>query len=547
MTPVVELKSLSLRISDADILSNVDLELRQGEITGLVGRSGSGKSMTALATMGLAPSHAQVCGEVYLSETNLLEKSDRAMNAVRGAEIAMVFQEPMTALNPLQTIGAQVAETIFIHSDLPKSTAMEKAAALLARVGLPPETIPPTRYPHELSGGQRQRVVIAIAIAMKPAVLIADEPTTALDVTTQAEILSLLKEIVEEEKTALLLITHDLAAIAQIADRIAVIKHGTIVETFSPQAFFTAQDGSAASELLPKPVERPLKTSHSGPKDTSKSILQARNISCDYALPRQSMFSPNPSFRAVNNASLQLQKGEHLAVVGESGSGKSTLARALLGLHPLAEGAVTISDELFPQTDKAAMRRLRRKIQIVFQDPYSSFNPRHTVSQIIAEPFHLFDAPLAKTDAEKQISEALVAVGLNPDDAQKRPHQFSGGQRQRIAIARALIARPEIIILDEATAALDAAARWRVLDLLMRLTETHGLTYIFITHDLSVVRDVADRVVVMRNGRIIETNTTEAIFSDPQEAYTRQLIAAAPDLSLYNASQTVGNETQGQA
>lgn len=526
MTPVLEIKSLSLRINGAEILSGVDLELNAGDIAGLVGRSGSGKSMTALAIMGLAPQQAEISGAVLLNGENLLEKTDRAMDAVRGARIAMVFQEPMTALNPLQTIGTQVAETIYSHSDAPRAAAVEKAAALLARVGLDPAQVPPTRYPHELSGGQRQRVVIAVAIAMKPAVLIADEPTTALDVTTQAEILALLRQLAAEDGTALLLITHNLAAIAETAARIAVMRQGCIVETYSAREFFSAGGDSAAAELLPAPVDKPA----SPPPDLGAPVLEATNVSCDYAQPRQSMFAQAPRFRAVKEVSLSLRKGEHLAVVGESGSGKSTLARALMGLHPLAGGAVRIGGEAFPQADKAAMRRLRRKIQIVFQDPYSSFNPRQTIRRIIAEPFHLFDTPPAKADADRRVAEALAAVGLAPEDMEKRPHEFSGGQRQRIAVARALVTRPEIIILDEATAALDAAARWRVLDLLMRLSESYGLTYIFITHDLSVVRDVADRVVVMRAGRVIEENTAAEIFAAPQEDYTKGLIAAAPDI-----------------
>ena len=530
MTPVLEIKSLSLRINGADILSGVDLALNAGDIAGLVGRSGSGKSMTALAVMGLAPQQAEISGAVLLNGENLLEKPDRAMDAVRGARIAMVFQEPMTALNPLQTIGAQVAETLYSHSDAPRAAAMEKAAALLARVGLDPAHVPPTRYPHELSGGQRQRVVIAIAIAMKPAVLIADEPTTALDVTTQAEILALLRQLAAEDGTALLLITHDLAAIAETAARIAVMRQGRIVETYGARAFFSAGGDSAAAELLPAPVDKPASPPHDAAPNLEAPVLEATNVSCDYAQPRRSMFTQTPRFRAVKEISLSLRKGEHLAVVGESGSGKSTLARALMGLHPLAGGAVRIGGEAFPQADKAAMRRLRRKIQIVFQDPYSSFNPRQTIRRIIAEPFHLFDTPLTKAEADARVAEALTTVGLAPEDATKRPHEFSGGQRQRIAVARALVIRPEIIILDEATAALDAAARWRVLDLLMRLSQSHGLTYIFITHDLSVVRDVADRVAVMRAGRVIEENTAAEIFAAPQEGYTKDLIAAAPDI-----------------
>jgi len=540
--PVLELKSLSMRIGGAAILSGVDLSLRGGDVTALVGRSGSGKSMTALAAMGLAPPQAAVAGAVLLDGDNLLEKSDRAMNAVRGAKIAMVFQEPMTALNPLQTIGAQVAETFRIHTDIGARDAWDRARALLARVGLAPARIPPTRFPHELSGGQRQRVVIAIAVAMKPAVVIADEPTTALDVTTQAEILSLLRRLAREDGTALLLITHDLAAVADMADRIAVMRQGRIVETYAAGGFFAAGADTAAAALLPRPVatpnaDAPARGQRAAPEAReAPPILEACGVSCDYAPTRRTMTGPGAApFRAVADVSLTLRKGEHLAVVGESGSGKSTLARALLGLHPLAAGAVRIGGEPFPPTDKAAMRRLRRRIQIVFQDPYSSFNPRHSIGRIVAEPFHLFDTPPPRAARETRVAETLAAVGLAPEDVAKRPHAFSGGQRQRIAIARALVAGPDILVLDEATAALDAGARGRVLDLLMRLSASHGLTYIIITHDLSVARDVAERIAVMKDGRVIEENAAAAIFAAPQEPYTKRLVAAAPDWSAIAA------------
>ena len=522
--PALDIRDLSLRIDGAEILSEVALSLAPGEITGLVGRSGSGKSMTALAAMGLAPARAEVFGEVLLNGENLLEKSDAEMCAVRGGAVGMIFQEPMTALNPLQTIGAQVAETIFLHSDLPKAAAEKQAAEALRRAGLPPEEVSPSRYPHELSGGQRQRVVIAIAIAMQPKVLIADEPTTALDVTTQAEILALLKRLAREDGMALLMITHDLAVMSSMADRIAVMKDGRILETASADAFFSDSLHNAANGLAAQPVRRKRRETAAAPR----VLLEADHVSCDYALREKPMFSPAATFRAVDSVSFTVREGENVALVGESGSGKSTLGRALLGLHAVSGGRVRLDGEVFPSTDRKTLRRLRRKIQIVFQDPYSSFNPRQTVGRIIAEPFHLFDAPPDQAETETRVADVLTAVGLSPDDMAKRPHAFSGGQRQRIAIARALVTEPTLIVLDEATSALDVVSRNRILDLLMRLAEERGVSYLFITHDLTVVRDVADRVMVMKSGRIVEENETAALFEAPREAYTRQLIAAAP-------------------
>lgn len=527
MSPALEIKDLSLSIGDAPILDRINLTLHAGNITGLVGRSGSGKSMTALAAMRLTPHGSQLSGAIKLSGGNLLEKSESEMCAIRGRDITMIFQEPMTALNPLHMIGAQVAETILIHSGSSKQMAFSEAQQILVRVGLPPDEIPPTRFPHELSGGQRQRVMIAIAIAMKPKILIADEPTTALDVTTQAEILALLQRLVKEDSIALLLITHNLAVISNIADRMAVIKDGAIVAQGPPESFF--QDGlnDDVNGLVAHPIVRNNKSSNTIKPPV---ILEAQNVIFEYALPRQSIFSPAVSLRAVDNVSFSLRQGENLGLVGESGCGKSTLARALLGLHPITQGRINIDGEIFPSTDKTAMRRMRRKIQIVFQDPYSSFNPRQKIEKVIAEPFHLFDEPLCDTEKNERVADTLAAVGLAPHYAHKFPHEFSGGQRQRIAIARALITKPEIIILDEATSALDITSRNRILELLMALSDQRGVSFLFITHDLSVIRDVTDRVLVMKRGCIIEENTTSAIFNAPAHEYTKALIKAAPVL-----------------
>ncbi|PQA86967.1 microcin ABC transporter ATP-binding protein [Marinicaulis flavus] len=517
------IRNLSLRIGGANILDSVNLRLNAGEITGLIGRSGSGKSMTALAMMGLAPGAAEISGEIIIDGENVLAMRERARCDLRGRKIAMVFQEPMTALNPLQTIGAQVAETFLAHEKISRAEAFGKSKTALGRAGLPPEEISPERRPHELSGGQRQRAGIAIAIAMKPGVLIADEPTTALDVTTQAEILGLLKTLAKEDGSALLLITHDLAVVSSVADRIAVLKEGRIVADESADDFYSAAPTSLAREFMPARVKR------DGARPASpKTALAADNLSCDYVNARRSVFVEPAVFRAVKNVSFKIAKGETLGLVGESGCGKSTLARALLGLHPIAEGTAAIGGEIFPAKDKAAMRRLRRKIQIVFQDPYSSFNPRQRIADILAEPFHLFDEPMTAAQKRERAAALMESVGLGADALDKYPHAFSGGQRQRIAIARALATDPEVIVLDEATSALDIASRNHILELLQSLQAARGLSLLFITHDLSVIRDIADRVMVMNEGRILESGETDRIFESPQTDYTRRLIAAAP-------------------
>ncbi len=525
---IFEMKDLSLAIDGKAILDGVDISLEAGQTLGLVGRSGSGKSMTALAAMGLAPAGATVSGAITLDGEDLRNKTEPQMCDIRGRHIAMIFQEPMTALNPLHSIGAQVAEAILIHSDTSADIALQDASTLLKRVGLSPEEIPPTRFPHELSGGQRQRVMIAIAIAMKPSVLIADEPTTALDVTTQAEILSLLQKLTTEDGTALLLITHDLAVIANMADQIAVMKDGRIVEQKNPAQFFDGEQSDAASELLAQPLQR---VRSQEARDTNDvAILKADNVVCRYSRPRRSLFSPPEHFHAIEGVSLTINRGENIGLVGGSGCGKSTLARALLGLAPIAEGEIKIDGHTFPSADKKSMRRLRAMIQIVFQDPYSSFNPRQKIEKIIAEPLGLKTTPLTDADKHTLIAEALEAVDLEPGDAQKYPHEFSGGQRQRIAIARALITEPELIIFDEATSALDVASRNHILALLMRLSAHKKMSYLFITHDLNVIRDITDQVLVMQKGRIVEEGKTDEVFNAPKHAYTKSLIAAAPTL-----------------
>jgi peptide/nickel transport system ATP-binding protein len=513
------LKNLSVQIGGTSVLQGINLDMAQGQITAITGESGSGKSMTALAIMGLLPQGAKQQGQILLDGTDIVQTPEPALCRMRGNAMGMVFQEPMTALNPVQTIGAQVAETIRVHENVTKAEAHARAAAMLDRVGL---KVAPTRYPHELSGGQRQRVVIAMAIAMRPKLLIADEPTTALDVTTQARILDLLQGLVDEFGMGLLLITHDLAVVADVADRIAVMQHGRIVEH------------GPTSDLLRTmrhPYTRALFAASTHAVDlpavqNDAPLLAVRHVMRDYPTKRLSLFGSRPTFRALDDVSLTINRGERVGLVGESGCGKSTLTRAILGLEPVQGGQITLDGAPVLQGELA----LRRKMQVVFQDPYGSFNPRHRVDRLITEPFHLLDNPPKGAARDQAIAKALADVGLPSDAADKYIHEFSGGQRQRLAIARALIVEPDLIIFDEAVSALDVSVRAQVLDLIADICRKRPLAYLFISHDLSVVRSITDRVLVMQGGKIVESGLTESIFADPQHPYTKSLIAAAPQL-----------------
>lgn len=523
---LLEIKDLSLSIHSVGILDHVSLTVDKGEVVAVTGESGSGKSMTALATMQLLPKGTTINGQILLDGQSLHTMAERDLCAMRGNDIGMVFQEPMTALNPVHTIGRQVAETIRIHElSTSRATAEQRAAETLTRVGLSPDRFPLSRYPHELSGGQRQRVVIAMAIALRPRLLIADEPTTALDVTTQAQILDLLKRLAQEDGMGLLMITHDLAVVADMADRIIVMRNGKVVEQGETQHLlrdmkhpYTKMLFAASDHHVTLP-DAPA----SGP------LLEVKNVCRDYKLPRTTLFGAAGKFRAVNDVSFDIKRGERLGLVGESGCGKSTLTRALLGLEQVQSGSITLDSEPVFSGTKPNLK-VRRKMQVVFQDPFGSFNPRHRVDRLITEPFHLLPSPPTGKNRQDAIAEALTAVGLTPNDARKYIHEFSGGQRQRIAIARALIIKPELILFDEAVSALDVSVRAQILDLLAELCETHTLTYLFISHDLSVVRTVTDRVLVMKAGEIVEQGATQDVFEQPQHPYTRELIAAAPVL-----------------
>ena len=527
---LLDIKGLEVDIGRTPILRGIDLTLAKGEILGLIGESGSGKSMTALATMRLLPDGAEASGSIMLDGDDLLQKAEREMCGIRGRDIGMVFQEPMTALDPLKTIGDQVAETVLIHGRANRAEAADIARDTLGRVGLPAERFPLDRYPHELSGGQRQRVVIATAIALRPRLLVADEPTTALDVTTQAQILVLLKRLVDEDGMGMIFSTHDLAVVAGLADRVAIMRQGEIVETGETGAVFRALAHPYTRALFEASGHVPQRVAPPAPEPGAAPVLAVDDVVRDYRLPRKNLFRPPATFRAVDNVSLTINRGENVGLVGESGSGKSTLARAIMALDPLQGGAVVLDGETL-NAAAGASPKARRKMQVVFQDPYGSFDPRHRVDRLITEPFHLLGSE-APTGAARQgrIAEALETVGLSAADAQKYPHEFSGGQRQRIAIARALIIRPALIILDEAVSALDVSIRAQILDLLAALSGRLKLSYLFISHDLHVVRAVTDRVLVMQAGKIVESGATDEVFRNPRHAYTQSLLAAAPSL-----------------
>jgi peptide/nickel transport system ATP-binding protein len=522
---LLTLENLSVEINGKPVVQDVTFQIASGEIVAVTGESGSGKSMTALAVLGLMPRGAVATGRIDLDGLSVLNAPEPTLCDMRGRDVGMVFQEPMTALNPVQTIGDQVAETILIHGVAGRKDAMRRAAEVLERVGLPNAQFPLSRYPHELSGGQRQRVVIAMVIALRPKLLIADEPTTALDVTTQATILDLLRDLVDEFDMGLLMITHDLAVVAEMADRIVVMRKGQVVEKGQTpdllknmqhpytKALFAASDHK---------VELP-------PKRSAQPLLEVANVSRIYTTPRKSILGKPGAFRAVNNVSFALKSGDRLGLVGESGCGKSTLTRAILGLERTQAGLITL-DGAPVFAGKKPNLAVRRKMQVVFQDPYGSFNPRHRVDRLVAEPFHLRETPLTMSEQRALVDQALTDVGLSSADASKYIHEFSGGQRQRIAIARALITDPELIIFDEAVSALDVSVRAQVLDLIVDLCRKRPLSYLFISHDLSVVRTITDRVLVMKAGEIVEQGATEDIFQNPQHPYTQSLLAAAPTL-----------------
>jgi peptide/nickel transport system ATP-binding protein len=556
-TPLLSVQPLGVEIDEVAVLKRLSFVVERGEVLGLVGASGSGKSLTALALMQLLPPRARQSGAVRLEGVELGGMRASELQQIRGRHIGMVFQEPMSALNPSMRIGDQVAETVLLHGAASAARARVMAREALDAVGLTGAPGALDRYPHQLSGGQRQRVAIAIAIVLGPALLIADEPTTALDVSTQAQVLELLRDLAGSRRMGLLLVSHDLAVIAQYTDRVVVMQAGEIVDECVTTPSLQNLRHPYARALLAAAVLAPKRSARGAaaaadvavasaaadgvvPDDVgaaprnhrAAAVLEVRGVVRDYALPRRSLWRAAGAFRAVDHATLTIHPGETVGLVGESGSGKSSLLRAILGLEPLQAGEVHVVGECLSRATGRTQRRLRRALQAVFQDPYGSFDPRWSVEQLVSEPFHLLDVPPSAAERHRRVATVLEQVGLSPGDASRRAHEFSGGQRQRIAIARALITEPKVVVFDEAVSALDVLVRAQILELLAGLAERLQLAYLFVTHDLGVLRAIADRVYVMQRGRIVEEGPTLRLLTAPEHAYTKMLVAATPRLAV---------------
>ncbi|MDO5712440.1 MAG: ABC transporter ATP-binding protein [Micrococcales bacterium] len=563
--PVLDVRGLAVRVGHSPLVQDVDLAVARGERVGLIGESGSGKSLTALSIMGLLPQGLVADGSIQLqrpsstgtsrpeaagSAMEVVGADERTLSEVRGRQVAMVFQEPMTALNPTMRIGDQVAETMTIHG-MDTRQARARALDLLSDVRLSDPASAARAYPHQLSGGQRQRVVVAIALANDPALLICDEPTTALDVTVQAGVLDLIVAGATARDAGLLFITHDLAVVATVCHRVAVMYRGRIVETGPVERVLTrpAHDYTAtlvaASDLSvvdergrlgfdsgargPRRTDRLSRPSstHGNSGEPGAPALEIADVTRTYRRTRTSLFKPAPTVEALKGVSLSVRRGERLGIVGESGCGKSTLLRIMAGLDQPTSGSVRIVGREIAGIPERRLSFVRDLLQLVFQDPMSSLDPRMRVHEIVAEPL----VAQGRGAERGRIPELLTAVGLEPESARRYPHQFSGGQRQRISIARALAPDPEILVADEPVSALDVSVRAQVLNLMSDLVDEFGLTLVFVSHDLSVVRHLCERVIVMEGGRIVEEGPTARVYQDPQHPYTRGLVASIPTLA----------------
>ncbi|TVP74102.1 MAG: ABC transporter ATP-binding protein [Rhodobacteraceae bacterium] len=533
MSRVLDVRDLSVTFlqegREVRAVRGVSFHVDKGETVAIVGESGSGKSVSALSTVGLLPDSAQVAGSVAFKGDELVGASDRMLRQVRGNDISFIFQEPMTSLNPLHTIEMQIAESLSLHQGLGGAAARARVLELLQKVGIRDAESRLSAYPHQLSGGQRQRVMIAMALANGPELLVADEPTTALDVTIQAQILELLVDLKRAEGMSLLFITHDLNIVRRFADRVCVMKDGEIVEQgptaeifASPRHPYTQKLLAAESTGEPAPVPA-----------NAQEILRTDGLRIWFPIQRGFLRRTVGHVKAVNDATLTLRAGETLGIVGESGSGKTTLALAILRLIA-SEGPIWFEGADIQGRRSRDLRALRRHLQIVFQDPFGSLSPRMTVEQIIAEGLGVHGVPKGKS-ARELVAEIMAEVGLDPATMERYPHEFSGGQRQRIAIARAMILRPRLVVLDEPTSALDMTVQVQIVDLLRALQRKHGLAYLFISHDLRVVRALSHKVIVMRAGDVVEAGAIDQVFDAPRSDYTRQLLAAAFEVKAIGA------------
>ena len=530
---ILEVNNLTVAFKEDKVVDGISFDIFKGETFALVGESGSGKSITALSVLRLLPSNAKVsANQMLLNDENLLSISEYDFCKIRGKRIGLIFQDPMSSLNPVMTIGEQIAEVMQIHFDYSKDELNRAVFELLEQVEIPESERRINEYPHQLSGGQRQRIMIAIALAGKPELLIADEPTTALDVTIQAQILQLLKTIQKKTGMSLWLISHDLALVSTMADRIAVMQKGKIVEIGSAKHFFTQAEHPYSLKLLAalpsmdSCVDKPIKNS------SSDNLLEVVSFKVYYPI-KKGFFKRTVGYvKAVDDVSFELKKGMTLALVGESGCGKTTLGKALVSLIPSMAGHVFLEGVELSQLKGDKLRKKRSEIQIIFQDPFASMNPRMLIGDIIAEGIKALYPEMNVSGRESRVLKLLRQVELPESAALRYPHEFSGGQRQRICIARALAVEPKLIICDEPTSALDVSVQAQIIKLLKNLQEKQGVSYLFVTHDLAVVAEIADEVAVMHKGKIVEQGSVEQVLRQPQHAYTKTLLEAVPTVML---------------
>ena len=518
---LLDIQHLSVAFGDATVVSDVSFSIAAGEKFALVGESGSGKTVTALSVLRLNQD-ASYGGRILFDGDDILKKSEPALRRLRGKDAAMIFQEPMTALNPLFTVGNQIAEVLMLHEGLSTKVAAQRTVQLLEKTGIPEPARRALAYPHQLSGGQRQRAMIAMALACKPRLLIADEPTTALDVTIQVQILELLNQLQREENMAVLMISHDLNLVRHFSDRVGVMEKGRLVETATVPELFANPREAYTKKLLASHPQRMVNMVDAG----GAPLLQAQNVRCTFDI-RQGWFKKR-SFVAVDDVNLTLRPGETVGIVGESGSGKSTLGMALLRLSVArVSGAIDFRGKPISEMNSNVLRPLRSQMQVVFQDPFASLSPRRTIEQIVGEGLALHQPQLTAQQLRDAIAAGLEEVGLSAAMLQRYPHEFSGGQRQRIAIARVLVLKPALVLLDEPTSSLDVSVQMQVLQLLAELQRKYGMAYLFISHDLAVIRAMAHRVLVMKDGRVVEQGSVDEVLSAPKEAYTQRLLAAS--------------------